>query len=115
MHNRKLIKVRQEKENINNFEEKIFFKDYQNDFVERVSLINENFEKSLAFGFRGSKLEFSKNVKNVIYGNLGKSNKTNIIYDEELIPFKESSLDLIMSFFNLHFANDVPGLSLIHI
>ena len=110
MHDRRLIKIRQEKENINNFEEKIFFKDYQNDFVERVSLINENFEKSLAFGFRGSKLEFSKNVKNVIYGNLGKSNKTNIIYDEELIPFKESSLDLIMSFFNLHFANDVPGI-----
>ena len=110
MHNRKLIKVRQEKENINNFEEKIFFKDYQNDFVERVSLINENFEKSLAFGFRGSKLEFSKNVKNVINVNLGKSNKTNIIYDEEFMPFKESSLDLIMSFFNLHFANDVPGI-----
>tara|TARA_X000000368_G_scaffold347480_1_gene287005 strand:- start:106 stop:327 length:222 start_codon:yes stop_codon:yes gene_type:complete len=72
MHNRKLIKIRQEKENINNFDEKIFFKDYQNDFVERVSLINENFEKSLAFGFRGSKLGVFKKCKKC---NLWKSRK----------------------------------------
>tara|TARA_B100000965_G_scaffold359567_1_gene339704 strand:- start:86 stop:253 length:168 start_codon:yes stop_codon:yes gene_type:complete len=51
MHNRKLIKVRQEKENINNFEEKIFFKDYQNDFVERVSLINEILKSLLRLVF----------------------------------------------------------------
>ena len=45
-----------------------------------------------------------------MYGNLGKNDKTEIIYDEELYPFGESSIDLIMSFFNLHFANDVPGI-----
>ena len=110
MHNRKLIKIRQERENLKYFDKKIFFQDYENDFIDRISLINENFNKCLAYGFRGRKPEFSSNVKNIMYGNLGKNDKTEIIYDEELYPFRESSIDLIMSFFNLHFANDVPGI-----
>lgn len=110
MHNRKLIKIRQERENLKYFDKKIFFQDYENDFIDRISLINENFNKCLAYGFRGRKPEFSSNVKNIMYGNLGKNDKTEIIYDEELYPFGESSIDLIMSFFNLHFANDVPGI-----
>ena len=110
MHNRKLIKIRQERENLKYFDKKIFFQDYENDFIDRISLINENFNKCLAYGFRGKKPEFSSNVKNIMYGNLGKNDKTEIIYDEELYPFGESSIDLIMSFFNLHFANDVPGI-----
>ena len=110
MHNRKLIKIRQERENLKYFDKKIFFQDYENDFIERISLINEDFNKCLAYGFRGEKPKFSSNVKNILYGNLGKNDKTEIIYDEELYPFRESSIDLIMSFFNLHFANDVPGI-----
>ena len=110
MHNRKLIKIRQERESLKYFDKKIFFQDYENDFIERISLINEDFNKCLAYGFRGEKPKFSSNVKNILYGNLGKNDKTEIIYDEELYPFRESSIDLIMSFFNLHFANDVPGI-----
>ena len=72
--------------------------------------INENFKNCIFYGFRGKKLETPKNIEKLIYGNLGKTNKTELIYDEELLPFGESSLDMILSFFNLHFANDIPGI-----
>ena len=81
MHNRKLIKIRQERENLKYFDKKIFFQDYENDFIERISLINEDFNKCLAYGFRGEKPKFSSNVKNILYGNLGKNDKTEINYD----------------------------------
>lgn len=33
----------------------------------------------------------------------------NLICDEEVFPFKDKSLDLILSHFHLHWINDVPG------
>ena len=105
MHNRKLLKVRQEKDRLSNFNKKLFFSDYQIEMMERISFINEKFDNCIAYGFKEKKLEAPKNINNLIYGNLVKTPKTKIIYDEELLPFKESSVDMILSFFNLHFAN----------
>ena len=110
MHNRKLLKVRQEKDRLSNFNKKLFFSDYQIEMMERISFINEKFDNCIAYGFKEKKLEAPKNINNLIYGNLVKTPKTKIIYDEELLPFRESSVDMILSFFNLHFANDVPGI-----
>ena len=110
MHNRKLLKTRREKDTIENHDKSLFFKDYQIEMMERISFINENFKNCMFYGFRGKKLETPKNIEKLIYGNLGKTNKTELIYDEELLPFGESSLDMILSFFNLHFANDIPGI-----
>ena len=110
MHNRKLLKTRREKDTIENHDKSLFFKDYQIEMMERISFINENFKNCMFYGFRGKKLEIPKNIEKLIYGNLGKTNKTELIYDEELLPFGESSLDMILSFFNLHFANDIPGI-----
>ena len=63
----------------------------------------------MTFGFRNIKIPKSKNIQNIFHADIYKSETANLISDEEFLPVRGNSLDLIVSFFNIHFVNDIPG------
>ena len=110
IHDRKIARIKRERSFKNNPESKLFFNEYSQDMFERIELINNTFEKGLALGFRNINLKKSKNISHLKLAELGMSQNIDFICDEEFLPIKKSSLDIIISFFNLHSSNDIPGI-----
>ena len=110
IHDRKIARIKRERSFKNNPESKLFFNEYSQDMFERIELINNTFEKGLALGFRNINLKKSKNISHLRLAELGMSQNIDFVCDEEFLPIKKSSLDIIISFFNLHSSNDIPGI-----
>jgi len=110
IHDRKIARIKRERSFKNNPESKLFFNEYSQDMFERIELINNTFEKGLALGFRNINLKKSKNIGHLRLAELGMSQNIDFVCDEEFLPIKKSSLDIIVSFFNLHSSNDIPGI-----
>ena len=110
IHDRKIARIKRERSFKNNPESKLFFNEYSQDMFERIELINNTFEKGLALGFRNRNLKKSKNIGHLRLAELGMSQNIDFVCDEEFLPIKKSSLDIIISFFNLHSSNDIPGI-----
>ena len=110
IHDRKIARIKRERSFKNNPESKLFFNEYSQDMFERIELINNTFEKGLALGFRNINLKKSKNIGHLRLAELGISQNIDFVCDEEFLPIKKSSLDIIISFFNLHSSNDIPGI-----
>ena len=110
IHDRKIARITRERSFKNNPESKLFFNEYSQDMFERIELINNTFEKGLALGFRNINLKKSKNIGHLRLAELGMSQNIDFVCDEEFLPIKKSSLDIIISFFNLHSSNDIPGI-----
>ena len=110
IHDRKIARIKRERSFKNNPESKLFFNEYSQDMFERIELINNTFEKGLALGFRNIDLKKSKNISHLKLAELGISQNIDFVCDEEFLPIKKSSLDIIISFFNLHSSNDIPGI-----
>lgn len=110
IHDRKIARIKRERSFKNNPESKLFFNEYSQDMFERIELINNTFEKGLALGFRNINLKKSKNISHLKLAELGISQNIDFVCDEEFLPIKKSSLDIIISFFNLHSSNDIPGI-----
>ena len=69
---------------------------------DRLKDINRDFEKILQIGGR-----VNLSLPNTICMDL--AGDTDLIADEEMLPFADSSLDLVLSPLNLHSVNDLPG------
>ena len=110
IHDRKIARIKRERSFKNNPESKLFFNEYSQDMFERIELINNTLEKGLALGFRNINLKKSKNIGHLRLAELGMSQNIDFVCDEEFLPIKKSSLDIIISFFNLHSSNDIPGI-----
>lgn len=110
IHDRKIARIKRERSFKNNPESKLFFNEYSQDMFERIELINNTFERGLALGFRNINLKKSKNISHLKLAELGISQNIDFVCDEEFLPIKKSSLDIIISFFNLHSSNDIPGI-----
>lgn len=110
MHDRRLARVKRQRSLKNEPERKLFFNDYSKEMFERIELINNTFQRGLALGFRNLDFNKAKNIKELISSELILSKNIDLICDEEFLPIKKSSLDLIISFFNLHSSNDIPGI-----
>ena len=110
IHDRKIARIKRERSFKNNPKSKLFFNEYSQDMFERIELINNTFEKGLALGFRNINLKKSKNISHLKLAELGISQNIDFVCDEEFLPIKKSSLDIIISFFNLHSSNDIPGI-----
>jgi len=110
IHDRKIARIKRERSFKNNPESKLFFNEYSQDMFERIELINNTFEKGLALGFRNINLKKSENIGHLRLAELGMSQNIDFVCDEEFLPIKKSSLDIIISFFNLHSSNDIPGI-----
>ena len=110
MHDRRLARVKRQRSLKNEPEKKLFFNDYSKEMFERIELINNTFQRGLALGFRNLDFNKAKNINELISSELILSKNIDLICDEEFLPIKKSSLDLIISFFNLHSSNDIPGI-----
>jgi SAM-dependent methyltransferase len=85
---------------------------------ERLEIINREFPVALQIGARSDKdledkIIKTAGIKNLyhmdIAENFLKDKKCAILADEEFLPFKKHSLDLIISPLSLHSVNDLPG------
>lgn len=72
---------------------------------ERMDVVRKNFETCVQIGARGRKFE-SDQVQSVITAD---AVNADVICDEEFLPFKDKSIDLIVSPLSLHTVNDLPG------
>jgi NADH dehydrogenase [ubiquinone] 1 alpha subcomplex assembly factor 5 len=98
----------------------------ESDFLHRESadrlalqfdgLIKKQFDSVLVLGARNgylsSLLKHNKNIGKVFEMDISKdylTDNSSVIADEELLPFKDESFDLVISNLNLHWVNDLPG------
>ena len=109
IHNRKMGRLRRKRSYRNSPDSKLFFSDYSKEMFERIELINNQFENGLALGFRNLNIQKAKNITLLKNAELSMNPGIDFVCDEELLPIRKSSLDLIISFFNHHFSNDLPG------
>ncbi len=77
---------------------------------DRLLDMTKNFENALQIGARGAKKNAapSSKIQNLYIIDL-EDEKAHVIADEEFLPFKSDSLDLITSALSLHNVNDLPG------
>jgi SAM-dependent methyltransferase len=84
------------------------------DLAERLSTVLRRFDFAADLGTPGDHvrraLATSGNVGTVVgVDPLASSSSAAIIADEEALPFRDGSLDLVVSALALHFVNDLPG------
>lgn len=88
------------------------------DFVERLSVINRTFAKTLILGAHhgivGKELAALDSVNWIVSAEtadqlLEQCPRPRLMADQEWLPIKDESLDLIVSPLTLHYANDLPG------
>jgi SAM-dependent methyltransferase len=81
--------------------------------ADRLDAINREFPLTLDLGTRGGlltpMLKEHPSVKTIFGSDLAKAWATDFVCDEEFLPLKVSSLNLITSLLNLHWVNDLPG------
>jgi len=102
IHDRKLARIKRKRSFKIRSDSKLFFNDYSEEMFERIELVKNTFNDGLALGFRNIKFTKAKNIIALRNAELSVSKNTDLICDEEYLPIKKSSLDLIISFFNLH-------------
>lgn len=89
------------------------------DITERIEEFNKNFDIVVELGARkGNFHSFIEKQKFNLLINTefsydifdhDKNNTFKIICDDEMLPFRQSSINLIISALNLHYINDLPG------
>src|SRR5438046_414764 len=73
------------------------------DLAERLAAVLRRFERASELG------EPSDIVRNVLLESNKVSMLPPIVSDEEALPFRDGSLDLLVSALSLQFVNDLPG------
>lgn len=92
-----------------------FLSDWNLDvLIDRLNDIKRQYHRALLIGCRNSantlsKLKQSGKIEHLIICDNIFDQYTSVCIDEERLPFKPGSFDLIISPFSLHKINDVPG------
>jgi SAM-dependent methyltransferase len=83
------------------------------ELADRLAMVLRRFEIGLDLGTPGDAVRASLGKLNAVGTIVGADviarSKPFVIADEEALPFRDASLDLVVSGLALHFANDVPG------
>jgi NADH dehydrogenase [ubiquinone] 1 alpha subcomplex assembly factor 5 len=82
--------------------------------VERLSEVKRTFNLALDLGTQSGALARRLPAKNIIASDITLNTLKNIdhpklVIDEEALPIRDASLDLVTSNLSLHFVNDLPG------
>ena len=81
--------------------------------ADRLDGLNRQFRLALDLGTRGGllspMLKEHPSVEVILGSDLAKAWATDFVCDEEFLPLKSASLNLITSLLNLHWVNDLPG------
>ncbi|MDG2313348.1 MAG: methyltransferase domain-containing protein [Alphaproteobacteria bacterium] len=126
---RKLLRQRRERANNSLPEHDFLFQELAKRLVDRLADIRRNFSLALDIGCHNGfvakeikhlpKEKIDALIQTDVSTRMAKDSKnktgiTSIVADEEFLPFRDSTFDLIMSCASLHHVNDLPG-SLIQI
>jgi SAM-dependent methyltransferase len=83
------------------------------ELADRISVVLRRFEVGVDFGTPGDAVRTSLRRLGAVAMIVGVDaiarGKPFVIADEEALPFRDASLDLVVSALALHFANDLPG------
>jgi SAM-dependent methyltransferase len=81
--------------------------------VDRLSVVLRRFDVGVDLGTPGDAVRMSLRrlgaVGTIVGADVIARSKPFVVADEEALPFRDSSLDLVVSGLALHFANDLPG------
>lgn len=94
-----------------NFHDHDFLLQWAHDhLIDRLDDVNRDFDTALQIGTRLNKEALAAHPKiNNLFSLDCIPHQTDIQAEEDFLPLKEQSLDLIFSIFNLHSVNDLPG------
>nr|WP_155189672.1 methyltransferase domain-containing protein [Roseibium denhamense] len=87
------------------------------DLGDRLSLVNRHFETAVDLGGHTthvmSAIETSGKASRILRGDLFSAaphiTRPDFVLDDEMLPFGDGTVDLIVSALNLQFVNDLPG------
>lgn len=86
------------------------------DIAERITETNLNYENALEINskiiYTGKKIEKTKIIKNLYRTAINNPSNNKILNfnsDEEFLPIKDNSIDLVFSILGLNTVNDLPG------
>ncbi len=83
------------------------------ELADRLSVVLRRFDLGVDLGTPGEEVRTSLRrlgaVGTIVGADVIGRGKPFVIADEEALPFRDSSLDLVVSGLALHFANDLPG------
>jgi NADH dehydrogenase [ubiquinone] 1 alpha subcomplex assembly factor 5 len=102
-----LLRMRQNRKNISFKDHDFIYRWTCHQILDRLSVITRGFDNVTHFGARDDCL--IKKFKASYSCDLNAQHSPHVIGDEEALPLRFSSQDLIVSTLNLHRMNDVPG------
>jgi len=83
------------------------------ELVDRLSVVLRRFDVGVDLGTPGAAVRVSLRrlgaVGTIVGADVIARSRPFVVADEEALPFRDSSLDLVVSGLALHFANDLPG------
>jgi SAM-dependent methyltransferase len=83
------------------------------ELADRLSVVLRRFEVGVDLGTPGEAVRIALRKRGAVGTIVGTDvfarDKPFVIADEEALPFRDASLDLVVSGLALHFANDLPG------
>lgn len=77
--------------------------------ADRLSIVRRSFPLCLQIGARGPRLEAVAGMERLLTLDHARGFGADILADEEYLPCRHGSLDLVVSALNLHTVNDLPG------
>lgn len=110
--NRTLLRQNRQRSKKQFSEHDFLFHEIANRVAENVEFLDREFESVLEIstrdGYLSSLIKDKKHPKKMVVTTLGDAEKIDVINDDELLPFKEESFDLIVSNLNFHYINQIP-------
>lgn len=89
------------------------FRETASRLTDRLSDVSRTFDKAILSGYHTDILreQFSASpqIHYLVQAASDNSPGAHVLYDEELLPIRENSIDLFISNFSLHWINDLPG------
>jgi SAM-dependent methyltransferase len=83
------------------------------ELADRLSVVLRRFDVAVDFASPGEAVRIALrrlgSVTTIVAADVIARGKPFVIVDEEALPFRDASLDLLVSGLALHFANDLPG------
>ena len=87
IHDQKIKQFRRKRSDNVQSKSKLFFEEYSYEIFDRISLIKNEFENGITFGFRNIKIPKSENIINLFHADIYKAETVIIISDEVLLLF----------------------------
>lgn len=110
--NRGLLRQNRQRSRQQFGEHDFLFHEIANRIAENVEFIERDFDSVLEIsardGYLSSLIKDKKEPKQMIVTSLGDAINADVVSDDEWLPFKKESFDLIVSNLNFHYINQIP-------